>query len=54
MSLLQVIQEDATGCGIACAAMIAGVSYKRARRVAVEIGVVSDTPPHYTNFGQVG
>lgn len=49
----RIKQLDATGCGIACAAMIAGVSYKRARKRAIELGIVGDRPPHYTTSGDV-
>ena len=37
-----VIQQESTGCGIACAAAIAGVSYQQARRLANRIGVYAD------------
>ncbi|MDR4480525.1 MAG: hypothetical protein R3B37_12390 [Nitrospira sp.] len=36
-----VIQEERTGCGIAAAAAIAGVSYARARAVAASLGISS-------------
>ena len=49
----RIKQEDATGCGIACAAMIAGVSYARARTRAVELGLVDCAPPHYTSSRQL-
>ena len=34
-----VIQEDATGCGIAAAAAAAGVTYRQANRVAKSLGI---------------
>jgi ABC-type bacteriocin/lantibiotic exporter with double-glycine peptidase domain len=34
-----VVQEERTGCGIAAAAAIAGVSYARARAVAASLGI---------------
>ena len=47
-----VIQQERTGCGIAAAATIAGVSYARAKAVAMSLGISaqerqlwSDTAP---------
>ena len=37
-----VIQEDKTGCAIACAANVAGVTYQYAKKVASEIGIQVD------------
>ncbi|SNB45245.1 cysteine peptidase family C39 domain-containing protein [Geobacter sp. DSM 9736] len=37
-----VVQEDATGCGIACAAMLAGKTYHAAKRRAKELSLFSD------------
>ena len=37
-----VIQRERTGCGIASAAAIAGVSYRGAQSVARSLGVVAD------------
>ncbi len=34
-----VIQEEPTGCGIAAAAALAGVSYARAKAVAASLGI---------------
>ena len=34
-----VVQEERTGCGIAAAAVIAGVSYAQAKRVAASLGI---------------
>ncbi|MET0103972.1 MAG: hypothetical protein ABW072_02380 [Sedimenticola sp.] len=36
-----VIQEEATGCAIASAAAVAGITYKTAKRVAKGIGIVA-------------
>lgn len=39
-----VVQEDATGCGIAAVAMLAGVRYHQAKRAASLLGIqVSDS-----------
>ena len=34
-----VVQEERTGCGIAAAAALAGVSYARAKAVAASVGI---------------
>lgn len=34
-----VIQEEATGCGLACVAMLAGESYQAVREVAAGLGI---------------
>jgi hypothetical protein len=34
-----VVQEEPTGCGIASAAAIAGISYEQARRAAAALGI---------------
>jgi ABC-type bacteriocin/lantibiotic exporter with double-glycine peptidase domain len=39
-----IIQEDPTGCGIACVAMLAGVSYAEAKAAAARIGIDVDDP----------
>lgn len=35
MKIKRVIQEDSTGCGIACVAMVAGISYAEAKQLTV-------------------
>jgi hypothetical protein len=37
-----VIQLEATGCGIASAAAIAGLSYKAAKKIANQLGIYAD------------
>jgi len=37
-----VVQLERTGCGIASAAAIAGISYRRAQSVARSLGIVAD------------
>jgi ABC-type bacteriocin/lantibiotic exporter with double-glycine peptidase domain len=34
-----VVQEETTGCGIAAVAMLAGVTYRRARSIAQELNI---------------
>lgn len=52
-SIRRVIQKDGTGCGLACAAMLGGTSYLRAKTLAVRLGISSDRPPYYTSAGQL-
>lgn len=35
MKIKRVIQEDSTGCGIACVAMVAGISYAEAKQITL-------------------
>lgn len=35
MKIKRVIQEDSTGCGIACIAMVAGISYAEAKQITL-------------------
>lgn len=44
----RIVQKDPSGCGIACAAMIAGATYAAARKSAIELGIVENEPPHNT------
>ncbi|HJU05603.1 MAG TPA: hypothetical protein VJ692_10670 [Nitrospiraceae bacterium] len=37
-----VVQLERTGCGIACVAAAAGVSYRRAQRTANRLGIFAD------------
>lgn len=37
--LKPVVQEDPTGCAIACAAVLSGTSYQNAKRVATALGI---------------
>jgi hypothetical protein len=39
-----VVQRERTGCGIASVAAVAGVTYRRAQRVANRIGIFADDP----------
>lgn len=47
MTMRRVVQKDSSGCGIACAAMLGGVTYLRARKKAVELGLVPDGDGDY-------
>lgn len=37
-----VLQEDATGCAIACSAAIAGITYKEAKKIANNLGIYAE------------
>ena len=39
-----VIQEEITGCAIACSAVIADISYKEAKKVANSLGIYANDP----------
>ena len=51
-----IVQEERTGCGIASAAAIAGVSYKEAKKVANGMGIYAEDkslwsdPQHVRNL----
>ena len=47
-----VVQEEKTGCAIACSATIACVSYKEARKIANSIGIYAEDSALWskTNF----
>ena len=34
-----VIQEETTGCAVACSAALAGISYKSAKSIANNLGI---------------
>jgi len=44
-----VIQQDPTGCAIACAAVLTGLPYARVRNVAAELGIDLGDPPLWTS-----
>ncbi len=50
MSMERVIQEEPTGCGLACVAMVAGVSYAEVRNFAVEHMGFGTIGPFYTDL----
>jgi hypothetical protein len=47
MTIRRIVQKDSTGCGLACAAMLAGITYLQAKSKAIELGVVPDDNGHY-------
>lgn len=48
-----VIQEEKTGCGIASSAAIAGLSYRRTRRIANDMGIFADDRALWSDPTQV-
>lgn len=44
----RVVQQDSTGCGIACVAMLAGKTYVQVRKLALEILSLEEGDPFYT------
>lgn len=44
-----VIQHETTGCGIACAATLAGISYAQAKKIAAEMGISTANPKLWSN-----
>ena len=47
------VQGDATGCGIACAAMLSNKSYAHVRKRAIEMEIFEHHRPYYTRAWQV-
>ena len=47
------IQRDTIGCGIACAAMLAGVTYSAAKSRAIALGLVESGGPFYTGSAEL-
>ncbi|MBI5136588.1 MAG: hypothetical protein HZA24_04525 [Nitrospirae bacterium] len=48
-----VVQQEVTGCAIAIAATIAGISYPQAKRVANHMGIHADNPALWSETGPV-
>ena len=49
MMVRRILQEDNTGCGLACVAMVAGTSYAKVKAVAIRLGIATKRPPYYTS-----
>lgn len=51
-----VVQDEITGCGIACSAAVAGISYEEARQIANGMGIYAEDqslwsdPQHVRNL----
>lgn len=50
VAVKRVVQEDPTGCGLACVAMVAGETYTEIRRLAIEYLGVDPVGPFYTDL----
>ncbi len=48
-----VVQEEVTGCGIACVAMLSNRSYAQARKIASGLGVFAADPKLWSDTGHV-
>lgn len=44
MKIKPVVQEEKTGCGIACAAMLSNQSYQHTRKIAKQLGISAADP----------
>ncbi len=44
----RILQEDATGCGLACIAMIVGETYADVKKVALENEILEEKRTYYT------
>jgi len=53
LTMKPVIQEEATGCGIAAVAAIAGIAYAEARTVANQMGIHADNPALWSDTTSV-
>jgi len=49
----RIVQGDATGCGLACVAMVVGVTYAEVRQVAVGLMGFDPLGPFYTEHYEV-
>ncbi len=47
--MMAVIQEEKTGCAIACSAAIAGISYEEARKIANGMGIYTEDSDLYSS-----
>ena len=44
----RIIQDDASGCGLACVAMIVGATYAEVKKVALDNGILEEKRTFYT------
>ena len=44
----RILQQDNTGCGLACVAMVAGTTYAKVKAAAIRLGIASKGKPCYT------
>ena len=48
-----IVQEEETGCGLACVAMLAGESYQAVREVAAGLGITASDDTLYSDTAYV-
>ena len=48
-TMRRIEQEDSTGCGLACIAMLAGTTYKKVKRKAIDKSEIPKEGPFYTD-----
>lgn len=48
-----VLQEEKTGCAIACVAMLSGLSYARAKGIAGRLGIAASDPKLWSDTAHV-
>lgn len=48
IEMKRIIQEDSTGCGLACVAMIANLTYSEIKKEAIENSIVQSGRSFYT------
>ncbi|HAV2807924.1 cysteine peptidase family C39 domain-containing protein [Acinetobacter baumannii] len=53
MTIKRIIQEDSTGCGIACVAMVAGLTYNEAKQIALDNQILKSKKNFYTRSNDV-
>jgi len=44
----RIIQDDASGCGLACVAMIVGATYAEVKKLALDNGILEEKRTFYT------
>ena len=53
MKILRILQEDGTGCGIACVAMLSSKAYSQVKAAATNFGFVPNKYGYSTESGQL-
>jgi len=51
--MIPVIQEEQTGCTIACAATIAGISYQEAKKIANSVDIYAEDPTLWSDTNHI-
>lgn len=53
MQIKTIIQQESSGCGIACTAMLAGKSYEEVKQKANQLGIFADDKKLWSETGYV-